>query len=189
MVRLLLLLVFTAWMIPVLTQSLPGPLLRHFTATDYRAENQNWSLTIDSTGYIYVGNNGALLEYDGLSWHQYHLPNRQIVRSVAARNDRVYVGGYGEFGYFQRIRGGQLTYHSLSRGQLSPEDQREEIWHILPTDQGIFFQSFSRLFLWDGESLKKLDIPGNIMYLQQVGDQLLLPVIGMGIYHWEDNQA
>jgi len=184
MVRFILLFGFIGWMIPGLAQTLPGPLLRHFTATDYRAENQNWSLTIDSTGYVYAGNNGALLEYDGLSWHQYHLPNRQIVRSVAAHDDRIYVGGYGEFGYFQRAGRGPLTYHSFSQGQLSPQDQREEIWHILPTDQGVFFQSFSRLFLWDGTSLQKLDIPGNIMYLQQVGDQLLLPVIGLGIYRW-----
>lgn len=189
MVRLFFLFGFIGCMIAARAQSLPGPLLRHFTATDYRAENQNWSLTIDSAGYVYVGNNGALLEYDGLSWHQYHLPNRQIVRSVAAQDDRVYVGGYGEFGYFRRVGGGKLTYHSVSQGQLSPEDQREEIWHILPTDRGIFFQSFSRLFLWDGSSLQKLNIPGNIMYLQQVGDQLLLPVIGLGIYRWASDHT
>ncbi|MCS7086834.1 MAG: hypothetical protein RMM53_12060, partial [Bacteroidia bacterium] len=42
--------------------------LKNFTTDDYGAEAQNWAVTQDSRGVIYVGNNSGVLEYDGYEW-------------------------------------------------------------------------------------------------------------------------
>lgn len=167
----------------------PGPFIRNIPPAEYQANNQNWAMAFDHRGIVYIGNNAGLLEGDGLSWTLHELPKRQTARSVAADSSRqrIYTGGYGEFGYWERTKDGQLIYHSLSQEQLTTEEKREEFWHILPTARGVFFQSFSVLFFWDGSVLTRLNLPGNIMYLQQVNDQLLLPVIDRGIYELHEN--
>ena len=44
---------------------------------------------------MYFGNAQGLLSYDGKYWQQYKMPNRQIVRAVAAGADGIiYTGAY-----------------------------------------------------------------------------------------------
>ena len=57
------------------------PRLTNFTPADYEAEAQNWALVEDDRGIIYVGNDGGVLEYDGLSWRLLQLPNRTRTRT------------------------------------------------------------------------------------------------------------
>jgi len=169
-------------------QTMPGPLIRNFTPDNYRAANQNWSSTTDGEGRMYFGNGQGLLEFDGLSWTLHPLPVAEVLRSTAycQATEKLYTGAYGEFGYWQRQDNGRLLYHSISQGRLQGDEQREEIWHILPTVDGVYFQSFSMLLLWRNDSLKRIDLPGNVMFLQQVRERLYLPVIGQGIYELRD---
>jgi len=44
------------------------PFLRNFPAREYGAFFQNWCVTQDPRGLIYVGNNFGVLEYDGVRW-------------------------------------------------------------------------------------------------------------------------
>lgn len=144
---------------------------------------------MDDRGILYSANNSGILEGDGLSWTLRQLPKQQIGRAVATRpgDPRIYIGGYGEFGYWEKRPYQEPIYHSLSQGKLSAAERREEIWHILAYENGIYFQSFSVLFFWDGQTLSRLPVPGNIMFIQQIGDRLLLPVIDQGIYERNAN--
>ncbi len=50
---------------------------------------------------MYFGNAQALLTYDGeYIGISMKCPTRQIVRAVATGSDRIYTGGFGEFGYW-----------------------------------------------------------------------------------------
>ena len=60
-----------------------APYVRNFTPADYNAQNQNWSLAQSPKGWIYTGNNGTLLEFDGARWQSFLLPEKQTVRAVA----------------------------------------------------------------------------------------------------------
>ena len=63
-------------------QSQEIPPINVFTPQDYRAEDQNWSISHDDNNFIYVANNGGLLEYNGASWRVYKSPNDVILRTV-----------------------------------------------------------------------------------------------------------
>jgi hypothetical protein len=91
----------------------------NFDKEDYQAHNQNWAVTQAPSGIMYFANNNGLLEFDGLAWYGHSLPEKQIARSVAGDADgRIYSGGYGEFGYWERDMLGQLRYVSISAGRL-----------------------------------------------------------------------
>lgn len=178
------------------------PPLVNFPLSAYKAHSQNWAIAESNDHIIYSANSDGLLEYDGASWKLYPFPNRQIVRSVlcdqvpayaprngkvfsgnsAEKQERIYVGGYGEFGYWQKKRDGQLTYHSISNTARFPSLKTEEIWHILKTPEFIYFQSFSRIYRYDGKNLTEIRASGNFMFLRFVNNRLLIQLIGKGLF-------
>jgi hypothetical protein len=159
------------------------PRVKNFEKTTYRSQNQNWMIAQGVEGFMYFANNGGLLEYDGVRWASYSLPEGQIVRAVACdREGRIFTGGFAEFGYWQRDGKGKLHYHSLSPLIESEKFGREEIWHILVLEEFVFFQSFSAIYKYDYEKITELIPPGNIMFMQKANGRLLLPVIGQGLY-------
>ena len=42
------------------------------------------------------------------------LPNNSIIRSIFCYKDKIYAGGYNEFGYFEKDAFGDLSYFSIS---------------------------------------------------------------------------
>lgn len=106
------------------------------------------------------------------------------VRVVCFSNGRLYAGGYGEFGYFSDPGGNTPVWHSLSEA-LGAANRQEEIWNIEPlADGSIIFQSFGRIFIYDGEKLRDVPPPGVMMFAQAIGNDLIVPVTGKGLYRW-----
>lgn len=168
-------------------ESLP---IWNFTHIDYQAQQQNWSIGQSPEGFIYVGNSDGLLEYDGANWKLYPLPNGQPVRSVFCEGNRVYVGGYGEFGYWEKTDA-LLHYHSLRAQCDIPSAETEEIWHILKTSDAIYFQSFSSIYqvTWSIEGnpeIIEIKAPENFMFLYEVNGRLLLQFINREIYEMKE---
>src|SRR5262245_40604119 len=91
-----------------------SPPVQHFSP-DIEVHPQNYAVAQDPQGIVYVGNQEGVLEFDGENWRLLHLPNHEIVRSLAVSpGGRVYVGGYNSFGYLERRPGGELSYHDLT---------------------------------------------------------------------------
>ena len=105
----------------------------------YNAGLQNWDIGQDNNGIIYFANNEGLLSFDGRYWELYPLPNKTIVRSVEIGPDnRIYVGGQDELGYFSPASNGRLTYHSLV-GKILPPAVLLVMFGILSTRMVLFF--------------------------------------------------
>ena len=160
-----------------------APCVRNFTPTDYNAQNQNWSLAQSPKGWIYAGNNGSLLEFDGARWQSFFLPEKQTVRAVAAGpNGEIFCGGFAEFGYWKMNGSGRMVYTSLSSPALSQQLHKEEIWHILVLPDCVLFQSFSILYKYDYQKVTAIKPPEAIMFAASVNGRVLLPVIGQGVF-------
>lgn len=173
---------------PVLLSCFPGlgreaPHIRNFSPADYNAQNQNWSLAQSPEGWLYAGNNGALLEFDGARWQSFFLPEKQTVRAVATgRNGEIFCGGFAEFGYWAPDASGRMAYTSLSEQSLTEQLPKEEIWHILVLPDCVLFQSFSILYKYDYRKVIPIKPPEAIMFARSVTGRVLLPVIGQGLY-------
>jgi len=123
------------------------PIVKQFSKKDYNASNQNWAVGQTSDGITCFGNNLGLLCFDGSEWTLNRIPGNKIVRSVYIdKNDRIYIGSFEEFGYFEKDTRGQLIYTSLSARLKSYSMQNDEIWNILNFNGEIFFQSFTSFF-------------------------------------------
>ena len=78
------------------------PQVVNYSVSEYKAGNQNWAVAQGADGLMYFGNNRGLLQFDGIRWKLYPLPNNIAVRSVyITATNRIYVGSFEEFGYFE----------------------------------------------------------------------------------------
>ena len=124
-------------------------------APNIEAYPQNFDLAQDGSGMIYVAGNDGVMTFDGVRWQLIRLPNGDIARSLAHDgHGRIYVGGYGLFGYLERDAAGTEHFHDLGvlYRELLHGGSFADIWNILVTPQGVFFMGLSELFQYVPET-------------------------------------
>ena len=127
------------------------PDIINYNKQDYKAGAQNRQIRQDKNGILYFANSEGLLTFDGIQWKTFPLPNQSIVRTVEFGPDnKLYVGGQDEFGYFSPSENGLLVYHSLK--QLLPEKERSftDVWEIYFFRDGVFFQTSNKIYQISG---------------------------------------
>ena len=125
---------------------MPG--IHNFSRSEYGGGTQNWALAQAPDGMMYFGNNNGLVEYDGAHWTVY--PELGLViRSICVDGNRIYVGAFNKFGYYENDANGGLRYHSLLPLLKNRINDFDEIWRIHKTSFGIVFQSFRAIFIYN----------------------------------------
>jgi len=149
------------------------PPVYNYTTSHYKAGNQNWSIAQDQEGVIYFGNNNGLLSFDGANWNLHKLPNNLAVKSIFIdfnhNPNRIYVGSFEEFGYFERDRHSRLIYHSLRNQVEDYQFHNDEIWKICQHRGKIYFQSFSAFFVLEENSIKTHKPYPGVLYFFRLG--------------------
>lgn len=166
------------------------PYIENYSKEVYQGSNQNWGVALDSNHFLYVANNNGLVVYDGMQWKMYYMPNRTIVRSVAVKNDIIYVGSYEEFGYFKYNDKGILTYTSLSKQISNSELANQEFWEIRFLKDKIFFKSFSKVYVCDNRG-QVLELAGNATLTGSniIKDTLYVGALNIGIFYKPENDS
>ena len=122
--------------------------LKIYPRDQYSGQIQNWSILQDKRGIIYVGNQGCLLEFDGVSWRRIEIPNNSV-RGLAMDplTGTIYVGGMGTFGVLDPGPGGkgELQYRSLLTGLPEQERNVNLVVRIHTLDEAVYFRSKSHL--------------------------------------------
>ena len=183
---------FLPWMILLLlltvaqkgnTQSaLPSiPLTTTFTTQDYQGGIQNWDITQDHRGFIYVANNFGLLEFDGTQWNNYIVPNSTRIRSLLADSSRIYIGGQGQLGYFEANTVGNLVFTSLKELIDDEDNNLDDIWNIYRYRNEIVFCSIDKLLFYNGTAIRVLRPDTSLGYTFCVDSQLFSYSITYGL--------
>lgn len=168
------------------------PPVYNYTTGNYKAGNQNWAIAQGSNGVIYFGNNNGMLSFEGVNWKLHSLPNNLSVKSIYIDSDsareRIYVGSFEEFGYFESDEKNQLIYHSVKSLLKDYTFHNEEIWTIHPFEGKIYFQSFSAVFVYDGKEVTTLDPNPAVLYFFPVGNNMFAQLINNDFYRFEGNR-
>lgn len=166
----------------------PGlPLHFNYDYSNYRTHPLMWSAAQNPQGVLYFANNEGVVQYDGARWTL--LPTPNSVRSVAVDgSNNVFVGGKGDFGWFEPTADGQLRYKSL-KSFLSKNDQGTyDIDKVYAKGSTIYFLSESmngsRLIrakregksysmrVWNFKGLVNSGMSGNFLYVNEIGKGL-----------------
>lgn len=160
------------------------PPVYNYTTDQYNAGNQNWSVAQSSNGVMYFGNENGMLSYDGVHWELHPLPDNLAVKSIYIDSDgddeRIYVGSFEEFGYFEANETNQLIYHSLSYNIRDHQFHNDEIWGIYPFNGKLYFQTFSSIFVYDGQEALALKPYPAVLYFFPIGKKMYAQLIEGG---------
>lgn len=136
-------------------QTIGVPKIINYSHEQMNAGTQNWSISQDSSGIIYIANNGGLVVYNAKEWKVFGLPNKTIVRSVYIHsNGRIYVGGQDIFGYFFPDKNGLLRFHETSSSLLQTHRAFGDVWNILFFKDKVFYRSSRKIFEQSGNKFK-----------------------------------
>lgn len=185
MIRLFVLLFLPLKLLCQNTIGLPD--VTNYTKQSYNAGLQNWDIEQDKNGNLYVANNEGLLTFDGHSWNLYPLPNKTIVRSVKIADNRIYVGGQDELGYFLPDKNGKLAYHSLTGFIPVKDNSFGDVWDIVSFNKSIFFRSTTRIFKITGHVVIAFNTPLEWSFLGICNDKLYAQDYTNGLLVYEND--
>ena len=161
------------------------PLIHNYQKNAYNAGNQNWDILQAVNGKMYFANNGGLLEFDGIHWTLYPLPNGSVVRTLfQTQDEKIYVGGFNEFGYFDTDDIGQLKYHSLNSLISEADSDYGEVWMIHEHADGLIFQSFVQLMILNEEEIEIIKAPGQFHFSFMVDNNLYVNDLDEGLMRY-----
>ena len=153
------------------------PLFQNYSTAEVEAGNKNWDVSVAKSGEVYVANDKGLLEFDGVKWDFYHLPNKTIIRSVMAHKDYIFTGSYEEFGYWKKNSKGRLVYTSLFNKRDTKESLAEEFWQIIYHKGAILFRSFSSLYIYNHGKIKRIVPASTLSPCAIIEDKIYLSTI------------
>lgn len=164
------------------------PDIVNYSKKTYSAGLQNWDILQDQDGIIYVANNEGLLCFDGQFWKLLPLPNRTIARSLAISGDqRIYIGGQDEFGYYYPGPSGRLFYQSLTG--LIPAAYRSfgDVWDIVSLQNEIWFRSSQVILRYTGKAFAAYKAPSEWGFMGVCNNRLYAQDFQRGLMQFENN--
>jgi len=165
-----------------------SPFIRNISNSENKGANQNWSISQDSVGNIFVANSLGLLEFNGINWKLYSMESIRPLHSVLAANDGlVYYGHFEDFGYFERDKTGNLNQVSISDSLVAKEDiTNGNIWSINKIGENIYFRSFSKIYIYDGEAIKIISPEKTVYNLFERNNKAYVSILPDGLFYIDE---
>jgi DNA-binding CsgD family transcriptional regulator len=153
----------------------------------YNAGTQNRGIVQDRNGVMYFANYQGLLSFDGNYWRNYPISNKTVVRSIAiGKDNRIYAGGQGDFGYFSPDSNGRLIYTSLKSLLSEKNSAFSDVWNIVPYGNDVFFQSREKIFQLNNKTITVYPAASLWMYLGESNHQLVAQDQKNGLLKFRD---
>ncbi len=159
------------------------PLVRSYDIQNDFGGNQVWTLLRDRNGLMYVGiTGGSIGQYDGSTPRGIPIPVAITRRLAMDDQGKIWVGLRGDFGYLEPDATGALKYVSL-KDKIPPEAREFlDVWRIAFAPSGIFFQTYEKIFRWDGTRMKVWPSYGhNFTTVAEIGGHIYTTQPGVGL--------
>lgn len=173
------------------TEILGIPFIDKFLKIEYSGGSQNWDSDVLSNGHILIANDKGLLEYDGVKWKTHPLPNKTIARSLCITDNRIYVGGQDEIGYFSTSQNGTLQFHSIRHFIPEMFLPLQDVWQLIHHNQKLYARSVNRIYIFDPikETFEVLDPNNAILSMLLIEDEIYFTPWHKGIVSISDTSV
>ncbi len=167
------------------------PMITNYPYNETGGSEQNWCITQDHRGVVYVGNfEKGVLEYDGVTWRSIAIPNNVPVWSLATgSNGVVYVGAEGDFDLLEPDNKSQLQFRSLCDSSLLEAEPNTTVWKTYFNEEKVWFCTFKGIFVYDPltEEIKVIETPENAYFSYIVDNRLFNSDWGEGLMVYEND--
>ncbi|WP_276381247.1 triple tyrosine motif-containing protein [Flavobacterium sp. H4147] len=166
------------------------PFITSYSPKMYKAASENWDVLQNSRGMMFFANHFGILQFDGVRWSIVTQPeNRSMVRSLAIdKNDKMYVGAQGDFGYVIQLPNGQYQYTSLVK--LIPVSARNfgDVTHTVIQNNKVIFFSSEGIFIYNNNKIKVLQSKDNFDDFFEVNHEIYVSDNAKGLLKLQNNK-
>ncbi len=163
------------------------PVLKNYRPTDYVGHPQVFSVAFTSQGHVLLGNQGGVLEFDGVRWTHHAAPTPHIYDLSVGRNGRIWAGGNDEMGYFERQPDAKWRYTSLTPGLPDEFKPCGRTFAAIEFEGAAFFASSRGIARWqDGAARVWPDRNGRWTSFFVSGSHLYVHRGRGGLWRYED---
>ncbi len=149
--------------------------LKNYSTKEYKAHAQNFAITQDQRGLMYIGNFSGILEFDGTSWRLIPTEDRTKVASLAiTKEGKIFVGCRGEIGYLQPVLTGEMRFKSLMDKVNLPGKNSLDFNYTFATDEGVYFIASKTILLWDNSKMKVWELETEIKSSFHVNNKIII---------------
>ncbi|MCF8378947.1 MAG: hypothetical protein K9H49_05170 [Bacteroidales bacterium] len=179
---ILILLIINVGADDLVIKSVGNPFVTNYSYSEYKAEKQNWDITIGRNGLIYFAN-GPLLEAGTNYWNRYYLPGGNRLRSVCSLDDNsIMVGGNVEIGVFKPGElPGTLKYKSLMDRLDSSFHSFGTVWQIFPDSNYILIRAGRALFKYEKDTITPIIFGRIVDYAKVVNNTIIVRIVNEGL--------
>lgn len=151
----------------------------------------NFAVAEGPDGVVYVGNAEGVLGFDGATWQHHPVGENEVARALAHDGfDRLYVGGYDSFGYFETPLSPESTFVDLTRAFGLDDPGFAEIWQVVIAPEGVFFVALNDVFGFDPATgqTRHWHHEGRFGAMARIDGELLLQYRGEGLRVLRDDE-
>jgi ligand-binding sensor domain-containing protein len=148
--------------------------VEEYTPETYENFRQNWSISQDNSGYIYVGNTDGLVIYNGSNWKSLHAPRGGIIRYVFDVEDNVFWGGRSDFGRIASDSVGDFYLESFKSRIDSSHLNFSDILRIRKHQDDLLFYSNEAIFNLTDEEIDVIGFDTGIEGVFKVDNQVIV---------------
>ena len=170
-------------------KSIGTPIIRNYLKSNYSAGTQNWGISQEQDGIMYFANNDGLLSYDGIKWHLLEVSSSAPLRSVLVdSHNNIYVGLINDFGIIKQEEPKAPVFVSFK--DLLPDEIPDfgDIWRIHETRQGIVFQCYDHLFVYNNGKVSVIEPQSSFYNSFQIVDRFFVQEPELGIFELVDEK-
>ncbi|WP_299215420.1 LuxR C-terminal-related transcriptional regulator [uncultured Aquimarina sp.] len=159
------------------------PEIIHYDTKDMGFGAQSWDIGQDENGIVYVANENKVLIFDGSEWNSVATNKAMVNRSLFVKNkDSIYFGADGHFGLIINNDKDAYKVSLLNNVNKSISDSAEEYWRIHEIDDEVVFQTFSNLYINQGNIITKIPAPCCFRWSYKIDGDLYVNDYEYGIF-------
>ncbi len=167
------------------------PFIKNYHFAETGGGKQNWCITLDHRGVVYVGNDDkGILEYDGSNWRTIPVTDNGSVRSMVTGEDGfIYAGLEGDFGRLEPDQSGNLHFQSLTDSASRQHLQDMIIWKTYCQNSKVYFCGMKAIFVFDmaTERISLIETPENAFLSYIFDNEIYTGAYGAGIMKYEED--
>jgi len=165
------------------------PFIKNYHYAEMGGSEQNWSVTQDFRGVVYVGNEDrGILEFDGSTWRSLPVPgNLRVLSLLTGEDGVVYAGLNGDFGRLEPDESGNLHYRSLLDSLTREKYPDQTIWKAYYVENKVYFCSMNAIFVFDPVSQDNsvIPLPEYAFFSYFIDSELYTSVYGKGLMKYD----
>ena len=164
------------------------PVFRDFRPTEYLGHPQVFDVLQGPQGFIFIGSQEGIIEFDGARWTHYPMPSAHVYELDQTPDGRIWAGGNDELGYFTPTATGERLYHSIVAKLPAAATPWGRTIHVKTWHDEVYFSGPRGFIRVRGDKVDFWPVnAGERATLHWDGHEMLAHISGRGLFAFADS--